>query len=161
MDKHYIKHLIECHCVLTQLENVKPTIFHKFIVFSEIKSDGGFKSHYAKCNNCDAIHKVIEVGLSKRVNKETTSAIPTKEEILGALPSDLVELLKIYKIDFATLQEIKYVYENNLIPNAIILTREEDDGIVSGKILKFYSKTLWKIETFYYDESENDELDNE
>ena len=49
--KIFIKHLVECNCVLPQYKDMDPTIFHKFIVFSEIKKDGSVKQSYIKCNS--------------------------------------------------------------------------------------------------------------
>ena len=35
-----IKHLIQCHCILPQYRNIDDPIFHKFIVFSKMDSNG-------------------------------------------------------------------------------------------------------------------------
>ena len=37
--KEFIKHTIECNCVLPQYKNIVPIVFHKFIVFSIINED--------------------------------------------------------------------------------------------------------------------------
>lgn len=161
MDNSFVKQLIECTCILPQMQNTNPPVFHKFVVFSEIKADGSFKPHYSQCNNCDAIHKVIEVGISKRINKETISGIVTKEDIASSLPEGLKELLKVYKIDLATYQEINFILENKRLPAKVILTKEYEDGVLSGKMLKFFSDKIWKIDSFYYDENEEDQLDDE
>ena len=76
-----IKHLITCNCILQQYQEVEPTVFHQFIVFSIINQDGSIKPCYAKCNNCNAIHKVIEVNVSERLKKEDSPLVPDVEEI--------------------------------------------------------------------------------
>lgn len=161
MANSYLKQLIECTCILPQMQNKEPTVFHKFVVFSEIKPDGTFKPHYSKCNNCDAIHKVIEVGISKRINKETVSSIITKEEVAATLPDNLTELLKIYKLDLPTYQEISFIFENKQWPKTVILSKEYEDGVLSGKLLKIFSDKVWKVDSFFYDENGDDELDDD
>ena len=53
-----LKHLIECHCTL-KIFNGDELINHKFPVYSKVKPDGSIVSKLVKCNNCDAVHRVI------------------------------------------------------------------------------------------------------
>lgn len=143
-----IKHLITCNCILKQFELIEPPIFHKFIVFSIINQDGSIRPSYAKCNNCQGIHKITEVGVSEKLKRETAPAIPDIEEIKTTLPEKLVELLSRYNIDLPTWQEIKFVYEEEKWGKPIVLYREEDSGELVGKYLIIAGKTLWKIDSF-------------
>ena len=143
-----IKHLITCNCILRQYEDIDPPVFHKFVAFSVINSDGSIKPSYAKCNNCGAIHKVIEVNTSQRIKKEDSPLVPDFEEIKSNLPEKLVGILLKYDLDIPTWQLIQFNYENEKWDRAVILHREIIGEETQGKYLLLYGKTLWKIETF-------------
>ena len=96
--------------MLKQFELIEPPAFHKFIVFSIINQDGSIKPSYAKCNNCDGIHKVTEVGVSEKLKRESSPALPDIEEIKTNLPDKLVELLVRYNLDLPTWQEVQFVF---------------------------------------------------
>lgn len=144
----YIKHLIECNCILKQFENIEPPIFHNFIVFSALNDDDTLKTSYAKCNNCGGLHKIIEIGKSEKLKKESSPALPDIEEIKTTLPEKLVGLLLKYNLDLPTWQEIKFVYDNELWDKPIILQKEIENKETFGKYLLLVGKTLWKIENF-------------
>ena len=76
----YIKHVVECKCILPQYRTADPPVFHKFLVFSEILEDGSFKDSYAQCNNCGVIHRVIEVSRSRILKKEDMPALLGEED---------------------------------------------------------------------------------
>lgn len=143
-----IKHLITCNCVLRQYEEVDPPVFHMFVVFSVINSDGSIKPSYAKCNNCGAIHKVTEVNTSQRVKKEDSPLVPDTEEIKASLPEKLVGLLVKYDLDVATWQQIKFNYENEKWDRPVVLHKESHGEETQGKYLLMAGKTLWRIESF-------------
>jgi hypothetical protein len=144
----YIKHLIECNCILKQFEDYNPTVFHKFIVFSVIVDDGSIKPSFAKCNNCGGIHRVTEVNTSEKLKRESAPTIPTIEEIKTNLPEKLVELLSSFNLELYTWQEIRFVYDNEKWGRPIILQKEEDGGERFGKYLLLVGKTLWSIDSF-------------
>lgn len=143
-----IKHLITCNCILKQFELAEPPVFHKFIVFSIINQDGSIKPSFVKCNNCDGIHKITEVGVSEKLKRESSPALPDIEEIKTNLPEKLVELLARYNLDLPTWQEVQFVYNNQKWDRPIILHREQEDQEVYGKFLVLAGKSLWKIESF-------------
>ena len=143
-----IKHLIECNCILKQFELIEPTVFHKFIVFSIINDDESFKPSYAKCNNCGGIHKIIEIGKSEKLKRESAPTLPDAEEIKTTLPEKLNDILSKYTIDLPTWQEIKFLYENEQWGKPVILHKEEENGERFGKYLLLIGKTLWKIDSF-------------
>ena len=143
-----IKHLITCNCVLKQFELIEPPVFHKFVVFSVINEDGSIKPSYAKCNNCGGVHKVTEVGVSQKLKRESTPALPDIEEIKTSLPEKLVALLSRYNLELPSWQEIQFVYNNEKWDKPIILQKEQDDQETHGKFLMLAGKSLWKIESF-------------
>jgi hypothetical protein len=123
-------------------------MFHKFIVFSIINQDGSIKPSYAKCNNCGGIHKVTEVGVSEKLKRESSPALPDVEEIKTNLPEKLVDLLTKYNLDLPSWQEVQFVYNNDKWDRPIILHREQEGQDVYGKFLVLAGKSLWKIESF-------------
>lgn len=145
-----VKHLVTCTCTLPQFESLDPPVFHKFIVFSLINADGSIQPSIARCNNCEGLHRVTEVGLSQKLKKETSAVLPDVEEIKTGLPEKLVQLVERYKLDLPSWQEIQFVFENEKWDRPIILTKEQGDNPddVSGKYLLISSKSLWRIQTF-------------
>ncbi|MEM4367403.1 MAG: hypothetical protein QXO21_00040 [Candidatus Anstonellales archaeon] len=151
----YIKHTIECRCILQQLKyysvNNKPLYFH-FVVFSEYDKDGNIIPSFAKCPNCGIIHKVTEVGQSTILQMEDMPSLLTEEELLNSLPSEIADILKQYGVDYATLQQAKYIIEHKLWGQTILLAKDEivtDQQVqVSGKVLIILGERLYKIESF-------------
>jgi hypothetical protein len=125
-----------------------PTIFHKFNVFSIIESDGSIRPSYTKCNNCDAIHKVVEVGVSIQLAKENTNLLPNIEEIKLIIPENVKKILESYKVDLIAWQEAEFIFENEKWGKHILLFKEEHDDKILGKFLLILGKTLFKIEKF-------------
>ena len=154
--KTYTKHLIECSCSLPQFKNNVPPVFHKFVVFSEILETGLLESSYAQCNNCDAIHKVVEVGKSKQLPKETMNSLPRIDDIKTCLPDKMVKILESYKSELVVWQEAKFIIENEKWGTPIILTREEDDGNVVGKFLLVLGDNLFKVDNFKSEGASNE-----
>lgn len=144
----YIKHLVQCNCILKQFELMEPPVFHKFVVFSVINEEANIKPSYAKCNNCGGIHRVTEVGVSEKLKRETNSTIPDIEEIKTALPEKLIGLLSKYSLELPTWQEIKFIFENEMWGRPVILHREEEGEERYGKYLVIAGKSLWKIDSF-------------
>lgn len=146
--KDYIKHRIDCKCILTQFKNLDPPIFHKFVVFSVIDYDGTCIPSYAQCNNCGALHRVTEIGKSQLVNKETISSIKKIEEMKLSLPPRLVGFLEQSDVDYPTWQEAEFVIVNKLWGKAIILSKDSDGNNIAGKYIVILGEDLFRIETF-------------
>ena len=144
----YIKHLVQCNCVLKQFELIEPPVFHKFVVFSVVNEDVSIKPSYTKCNNCGGIHRVTEVGVSEKLRRESVPTIPDAEEIKTSLPEKLVGLLLKYNLELTTWQEIKFIYENEMWGRPVILHREQEGEERYGKYLVIVGKSLWKIDSF-------------
>jgi hypothetical protein len=150
--KSGIKHLIECHCVLPQYRGRKDTVYHKFIVFSIIDESDTVIPKYVQCNNCDVIHKIYDICKSEIASgKDELRSVTTPEIILFQLPSELQELFKFsYKIDLATLENVKYILDNQLWNQHVVLTRDVINDETTGKILKFPEPQKYLIEDFLH-----------
>jgi hypothetical protein len=147
--KQYVKHLIECNCILVIFKDVEPPIFHKFVVFSELEDETAkVKQSLAQCDNCGAVHKIVEVGQSIPQKKETSPTLPDQDEIKTQIPAWLSKFLEKYECHISTWQEAQFVYENKLWGTPIILAREKEDNMVSGKALLILGEELHKIENF-------------
>jgi len=148
----YIKHLIQCKCILKLYEDRFPPVFHKFIVFTELdKTTGDVIPSFAHCNNCGVIHKVIEIGQSVVVPKEDMRSLPTIEEIEFELPPKVSSLLKNNDCDLHVWQEAKYILENKLWGKFVVISKEvspTDKSLTLGKALVIHGESLFKIESF-------------
>lgn len=142
------KHLVQCTCILPQFKKSVPPVFHKFIVFSELEDDK-LVSSFVKCNNCAAVHKIIDVCKSSiSYNKDDTRSTITIDDVKLSLPQKLCALLETYQADLPMWQDAKFIIENQQWGSIIILTHEDSGGIVSGKYLKIMGNDFFKIDQF-------------
>lgn len=146
----YIKHLVECNCILPQFKRVQPPLFHKFIVFSELDpKDEKVISSYVKCNNCGAVHRVYEVSKSEITKNENTKGVVSIEEIKLGMPEKYSIILEKYECPLPTWQEISFIIENKLWGKEIILTKEIEETKTQKRILfttlLIAGETLFKI----------------
>lgn len=144
----YAKHLVECNCVLPQLKHLTPLIFHRFVVFSVVGEDGNVIPSYAQCPNCGIVHRIMEVGKSVIMRREDLNSLLTEDEIAKYLPPSLADVLRQYKVDYASWQQAKFIMENELWGRRITLSREELEGTVMGKVLVIIGTTLWTVERY-------------
>ena len=144
----YIKHLIECDCVLPQFQLYRPPVFHKFVVFSIILEDGEIQPSFAQCPNCGAVHKVTEVLTSTRIAKDSLSSLPSVDEIKKTLPKRYTETLETYHCDVSTWQEVKFIIDHELWGKAVVHSREVVDGEVTGKYMIVLGQDLLKIDSY-------------
>lgn len=148
---NYIKHLIECQCILSLYKNKSKTVFHKFPVFSLLEDDDSIKEKYVVCNNCDIVHRVYEVSKSeiKWGNEGLKSLVTTKEDLKFNFESqgltDLVTVLNANMIDISEWEYIDYVLENN-IDGQVVLEKNEMDNNISFKVLHI-KNNKYKIKT--------------
>lgn len=144
----YVKHLIECKCILPQFRSMPNPPWHKFIVFSVIDDKGACKPSYAQCTNCNAVHKVTEVGLSQILNKDTMLSLPTIEDLKTDMPDWLVAILERHECELPTWQEAKFIYDNKMWGRSVILAKERDGDSIMGKYVIILGESLHKIESF-------------
>lgn len=149
----YIKHLIECKCILRIYEHVDPPVFHKFVVFSTIEEpSGNIIPSYAQCNNCGSVHKVTEVGKSVMLPKEEMRSLESIEEIELELPDKVVAILKKNECDLHVWQEARHILNHELWGRFVILAKEKEDSTILGKALVIHGHSLFKIESFEQEE---------
>ncbi len=144
-----IKHTVECTCMLPQFRHKYPAIFHKFIVFSIIDETDKLQADYAQCNNCDAVHKIIDVCKSEILSgQESLASTITVEDIKMMIPSDLTSILENYSCELPNWQHAHFIYDNKLWGEKLILVRELLEEEARGKILVFADFNKFKIESF-------------
>ena len=142
------KHLIQCHCVLPQFKNKDETTFHKFVVFSIFDDNDNIMPHLARCNNCDMVHKIIDVCRSEFIyTLEDTDSILTKNDFRRSVPSDLCKILDENMCDIATWENAKFILENELWGQMITLTKDDIGDSSQIKILTISNKNKFKIST--------------
>jgi hypothetical protein len=144
-----VKHLVQCHCVLPQFRGTNPTVFHKFVVFSVIDDQDAVTEKVVKCPNCDALHRVTEIGKSEIVpGKDGSSAAVDVEDIKCQLPTSLSAVLDRHKVDDSTYEQALFYVNTYNTTDPIVLARERlDDGSVTIKSLWMRPDRSFKIET--------------
>jgi len=142
------KHLVRCRCVLPQFKRLTHPIQHQFVVFSVIDNDV-VKPKFAQCNNCGVIHKVYELGKSEILsNKESMSSIITIDDVKSSIPQQLIDILEKNNVDLPTWENAKFVYENKLWDQFIVLRTDTDDDVKQGKYLRIIGENLFKVDSF-------------
>jgi len=156
LSAEYTKHMIECRCIHPLLKEIEPTIFHKFVVFSEMDPKTyDVKPSYCQCNNCGMIHKIVSIGKSEILKKEETSLLESIDEIKFGVPNHLRTILEKYNSELHVWQEAKFIYDNKLYGKHVILSKEKDSpeaAVFRGKYMIILGEVLVKIETFEQDE---------
>jgi len=145
---HGIKHLIECHCVLTlyKSKNNNNINTHKFPVYSKSKN-GIIIPKFAKCNNCESLHWVYDYCKSElRGGKDQTLTTMTIDDIMISLPERLSNLLLKLDCDISIWEHCLDVIENERWEEIIVLNRDIIDENQHVKILKIQSENKFKIE---------------
>lgn len=129
-------------------------VFHKFVVFSVINDKDEVIPKIVECNNCGTVHKVTELGKSEIVvGRDSVSSAVSIEDIQLSLPDNISKILKNYKVDLPTWEEVQFSLENDEWGKEILLTKEEVDGVTQGKILRLISTPdKIKIESFIREE---------
>lgn len=149
-NKHYIKHLIECQCILKIYEKNTVPVYHKFVVFSEVDENGNVKEKYASCNNCQIIHKVYgpftsEIQWGKEGIKSYVRTIEDVKFNLD-LPQKIISILETEQVEVSTWEQIEFITDNNL-DGEIIKLKEEDLGEVKTFKYLEYNNNKFKLKT--------------
>lgn len=144
------KHLIECHCVLPQFRQLEKPIFHKFVVFSTLDDEGNVLPKMAQCNNCSAVHKIVDICKSEiAIGKDETRSVLTKSDISRSLPKSLVDLFEEHELGVADYEFAKFIIENEKWGSVIILSKEAEGDGYAGKTLNFVGPEKFRIEPFF------------
>ena len=148
------KHLIQCHCILPQYRSAKNPVFHKFAVFSIIGDDDVVIEKMVNCNNCGATHKIIDMCKSELIfSKEDVSAPLKVEDFKLSLPEAVYELLDNYKKEVCDFEFAQFIIDNKNWGTKLILTREEIEEKIEGKILNFVSENKYRVESYSWKKS--------
>lgn len=149
-NEKYVRHLIECQCILKIYEKRTKPLYHKFPVFSVFDENGELEEKYVSCNNCNSIHRVFDVFKSEIIwGKDGISGLVNSiEDIRFNLDSQgkekLVEILTVNKIeDISIWENVEYLVENDMSGKIILEKNEIKDNIVL-KIL-YVDKEVHKI----------------
>lgn len=147
-NRDYVKHVIECKCILPQYKASPEPIFHRFVVFSELDEQGEFVSHYAQCNNCGVVHRVIEVGQSRVIKKESLPSIISIEDLKMSLPPKLVGILELHDCPLATWQEANFIIQNKMWGRGFTVAKEMDGSTIMGKYIVILGENLYDLKAF-------------
>ena len=143
------KHLIECRCILPTFSKSNNPPLHKFVVFSIVDDNDNPIEKYSQCNNCGIIHKITGFCTSEILHsQEEAKNILTIEDISLSLAPDVREILKSYNTDLATYEHVQFMIATERVGEFIVLDSENDEGIHSGKILKYGGRGRFSIEPF-------------
>lgn len=143
-----VKHLVECHCVLPQYRSRPDPIYHRFVVFSELEDDVVITKN-AQCGNCGVIHRVTDIFKSEIIlGNDESVAIVTINDIKLSIPQNIAGVLESYNADLPTWEHVQFILENKSWGSSVILTSENKNEKIEGKLLKFSSQSSIKIEPY-------------
>jgi hypothetical protein len=104
---------------------MKSPVFHKFVVYSKFKEDNIIEEKLVRCNNCDAVHRVIDLCRSEIVIKiEETDTILDEEEIKLALSDKIIGILEKNNSDIATYESIDHIINENAWGSQVVISRQ-------------------------------------
>tara|TARA_Y100000034_G_C6905645_1_gene420134 strand:+ start:3298 stop:3774 length:477 start_codon:yes stop_codon:yes gene_type:complete len=143
------KHLIQCHCVLPQYRKRKDPLFHQFTVYSKFDDDGNVEKKLARCNNCDAVHRILDLCRSEIVIKiEDTDTIIDEDDIKLGLSDKLVKILEKNHCDLATYEAIDDIISENMWNTDVVISRQTVDGEkIHLKILEIKGEEKFRLKT--------------
>lgn len=141
-----IKHLIECHCYLNIFKNNSKIIYHKFAAFSKFDQYSKLIEKYVKCNNCEAVHRVYDIGRSEIFpGKDQTESLNSKEDISFSLPEKLVGILEKYNNDVCDYEHALDIIEEQAWGSIIVLKRDIISEMHQVKYLVIKGKDYFEI----------------
>jgi D-ribose pyranose/furanose isomerase RbsD len=121
---------------------------HQFIVFS-IQKNNKIVEKMVTCNNCGIVHRVFEVCKSAILhNLEGTNSSITIDDVILQLPETVGKLLSSYEKDLPDYEHTKFMLDENMVGDFVVLTQEFNEGRKSGKVLKYKGKGKFEIEPF-------------
>ena len=149
MSKKGLKHLIQCRCILPTLKGRSDPPLHSFIAFSIIGEDGNLIEKRVSCNNCGVMHLVTEVCVSSIVQSvDGSSSQVSIDDVAIFLPDSVKSILESYNKELPDYEHIKFMIDENITSEFIVLDQEFNEGKKSGKILKYKGSNKFEIEPF-------------
>ena len=142
------KHLIQCHCVLPQYRKMLEPVFHKFVAYSKFDENGNISHKLVRCNNCDSVHRIIDLCRSEIVTKiEDTDVIIDEEELKLGLPDKIIKILEKNNSDIATFEAVDHVLEEEAWGSEIVISRQTQGEKINLKILQIKSEDKFRIKS--------------
>jgi hypothetical protein len=142
------RHLIQCHCILPQYRRSKEPVFHKFVVFSIVDEDEEVMPKIAECNNCGVVHRVIDICKSEIIHKiEDARSIVKIDDIIPTIPSSTVAVLSAHKCDISIWENIKFIYDNDLWGESVVIAKDQINDSTQIKILTIKSEDRVKVDS--------------
>ncbi len=141
------KHLIQCHCMLPQYRRKEIPVFHQFVVYSKIDEDDKIKERLSKCNNCGAIHRILDLCKSEiAINLEETDTVITKDDVIESLPEKVAKILSDNHADLATYENVEDVIFDERWGEKIVISRQKINGEKQNlKIIEFKSEEKFRV----------------
>jgi len=141
------KHLIQCHCVLPQYRKLDNPIFHKFVVYSKHNTAGEIITKLSKCNNCDALHRIVDLCKSEIVIRmEDTDVVVDIDDIKLGLSDKLIKILDKNNCDHPTYEQIDHIFESELWGEDVVIGRKTINNLKTHlKILNIKSENSFRI----------------
>ena len=136
--------------MLPQYKNREEIVFHQFAVFSVLDEESDtIEVKFSACNNCGAVHKIVDICKTEILTgKDEVPTQLNKEDFKFSLPTDLYELLGTYHREIADFEHAQFILEQESWGEHIILSREELDDMIQGKLVKFLSSDRFRIESY-------------
>jgi len=143
-----IKHLVECHCYLAIYKKQSKYLNHKFAVYSKIDSNGKVISKLTKCNNCDALHYITDIGKSElRGGKDQTNVTLSIDDISVMLPQRLANILYRSDCDISMWEHVLDIIDESRWGEHVVIKRDIINETQQVKILKILSNDSFKLST--------------
>ena len=147
-----IKHLVECHCILPQFRKRENLIYHKFPVYSKLDEHENIIHKFVSCNNCEAVHKIIDVCKSEIISgMDDVKLGITEEEISHMLPDNVRKVLYDNQCNIATYEQILDQIECKEWNIPVILSRKIINDSTHVKTFTLIEKDKFKIDSNLFD----------
>jgi len=148
-----IKHLVECHCYLAIYRKNQNQVLHKFPVYSKFSESGKIIEKNVKCNNCETLHTVYDIGKSYiNPGKDQTQVITSKKDIEVSLNEKVSNVLKNYNCDISNWEHVLDIIEEKRWGEEVVIKRDIINEKTHVKILKIESEKNIKVKSEIIDE---------
>lgn len=146
----YCKHLIECHCILPIFKMQTKPVFHKFPVFSLLDDKEEIIEKWAKCNNCDAVHRVYDYCKSEVVKNsdDYVDMVTTLDDLKFSIPSDVLDVLLKNNKDISDYEQVAFIIKEKLDDKILLTKKEVGDKVVCKYLLFENGKNSIAQETY-------------
>jgi len=142
-----IKHLIECHCYLALFKKNEKIINHQFPVYSKLDEFNNLVPKLVKCNNCEAVHHVSEIGRSElRPGKDQSTIILSKKDLSVMLPVKIGNIFNEINTDISNFEHALDIIESKRWGESIVIQRDILGEIEQVKIITINSRDNIKIQ---------------